>query len=132
MRNQRLLPYVDTHTAGEATRIVHRGFPRPVGDTMAEQQQWMKNHADDLRRFVLQEPRGHRDMFGAVLSEPVDPTCQTSVFFMENGGYLGMCGHGSIGVATALVSLSKITIDPICDDKPLAGLPGNRLINFTP
>lgn len=118
MRQRRLVPFVDTHTAGEPTRIILGGFPRPLGATMEERRQWLTAHADGLRRFVLREPRGHRDMFGAVLSEPVDATCDAGVFFMESGGYLRMCGHGTIGLVTALVSLGWCSGPDVALDTP--------------
>ncbi len=118
MRNRRTLPFVDTHTAGEPTRIVLDGFPQPPGATMEERRQWLSVHADGLRRLVLQEPRGHRDMFGAVVSEPVDPTCDAGVFFIESGGYLRMCGHGTIGVVTALVALGRCSGPDVVLDTP--------------
>jgi len=118
MSNCRMIPFVDTHTAGEPTRIVLGGFPRPIGNTMEARRQWLSFHADGLRRFVLQEPRGHHNMFGAVLSAPIDPTCDTGVFFMESGGYLRMCGHGTIGVVTALTSMGWCNRSEVALDTP--------------
>ena len=85
---------------------------------MEERREWLSAHADGLRRFVLQEPRGHRDMFGAVLCEPVDETCDVGVLFMESGGYLRMCGHGTIGVVTALASFGWCSGPDVVIDTP--------------
>lgn len=118
MQVQRFIPYVDTHTAGEPTRIILAGFPRPRGRTMEERRSWLSVHADALRRFVLQEPRGHSDMFAALLSDPIDPGCDAGVFFLQSGGFLGMCGHGTIGVATVMVALGWVTADHLTLETP--------------
>src|SRR5215470_14994429 len=64
---------IDAHVAGEPLRLIVEGLPRPSGKTMAQKRDWMKRHVDDLRRALLFEPRGHRDMCGAMLTEPVSP-----------------------------------------------------------
>ena len=108
---------VDTHTAGEPTRIV-TSFPLH-GETIAELKDDMRTNHDWFRRFILEEPRGHNDMFGAVLCPPKRKGCDLGAFWMHNGGYLDMCGHGLIGIVTWAVQ-TKI-IEPkeaICVDTP--------------
>ena len=92
---------VDTHTAGEPTRIV-TDFPLR-GETITELKSDMQTNHDWLRRFLLEEPRGHNDMFGAVLCPPKRKGCDFGAFWMHNGGYLDMCGHGLIGLITCAV-----------------------------
>ena len=91
---------VDTHTAGEPTRIVVGGVPTLRGLTMLEKMKYFQEHFDHVRRALMWEPRGHRDMFGAVLTPACDPRAQIGVIFLDCDGYLTMCGHGSIGVVT--------------------------------
>jgi proline racemase len=98
-----LISAIDTHTAGEPTRIVMRGVPQLIGRTMAEKRNDMRERLDRFRTLLMQEPRGHRDMFGAVLTAPVTEGAQCGLIFMDHDGYLDMCGHGTIGAATALI-----------------------------
>jgi len=91
---------IDAHAAGEPLRLMTAGWPRPVGRTMLEKREWLRRHADHLRRALMLEPRGHTDMYGALLTEPVSPGADAGVLFMHNEGYSTMCGHGVIAVAT--------------------------------
>lgn len=91
---------IDAHAAGEPLRLVVEGLPRPAGKTMLEKRAWMRRRADHLRRALMLEPRGHTDMYGALLTEPVSPGAHAGVLFMHNEGYSSMCGHGVIAVAT--------------------------------
>jgi proline racemase len=100
----RIVHVVDSHTGGEPTRIVMSGLPRLEGATMLDRFQEIAEKGDSLRRFLMWEPRGHRDMFGAMLFPPVTPEAHHGVIFCDNKGFLTMCGHGSIGVAKTLVS----------------------------
>jgi len=118
MRRSQTIRFLDTHTAGEPTRVILEGFPEPQGETMEARRRWLDDHADGLRRLVLEEPRGHRGMFGALVAEPVDPTCDAGVFFMQSGGYLLMCGHGAIGVVTALAVLGRCPGPDVALDTP--------------
>lgn len=95
---------------GEPTRIVYDGFPPVKGATMMEKKQYLTEHYDDLRSALLLEPRGHRDMFGAVLTEPVHQEADAGVIFMDSGGYLNMCGHGSIGAASMMVETGMVEV----------------------
>jgi proline racemase len=91
---------IDAHAAGEPLRLIVDGFPTPRGHTMLEKRDWVKRRADHLRRALMLEPRGHADMYGAVLTEPVSPGSHAGVLFMHNEGYSTMCGHGVIAVTT--------------------------------
>ena len=91
---------IDAHAAGEPLRLIVDGFPSPHGKTMLDKREWVKRHADHLRRALMLEPRGHADMYGAILTEPVMPASHAGVLFMHNEGYSTMCGHGVIAVTT--------------------------------
>jgi len=116
MKVSRLIQVVDTHTAGEPTRVVLSGIPPIPGRTMEERRRWLAENADDFRRFLLREPRGHADMFGAIVTPPCSPDTDFGVIFLDNGGYLGMCGHGTIGVVTALTGLGWVDGDGVTLD----------------
>jgi proline racemase len=94
------LQTIDAHAAGEPLRLIVDGFPSPRGRTMLEKREWVKTHADHLRRALMLEPRGHADMYGAILTEPVSPGSHAGVLFMHNEGYSTMCGHGVVAVTT--------------------------------
>ncbi|MER2262885.1 MAG: proline racemase family protein [Psychrobacillus sp.] len=94
------LETIDTHTMGEATRIVINGFPKIVGKTMMDKKEYVKENYDHLRKLLMNEPRGHKDMFGAILTEPTNEECDIGIIFMDSGSYLNMCGHGTIGTVT--------------------------------
>ena len=91
---------IDAHAAGEPLRLIVDGFPSPRGKTMLEKREWVRRNADHLRRALMLEPRGHADMYGAILTEPVSPGSHAGVLFMHNEGYSTMCGHGIIAVTT--------------------------------
>jgi proline racemase len=91
---------IDAHAAGEPLRLIVSGFPSPRGKTMLEKREWLRKHADHLRRALMLEPRGHADMYGAILTEPVSPGSHAGVLFMHNEGYSTMCGHGVVAVTT--------------------------------
>jgi len=103
-----IISTIDTHTAGEATRIVLSGLPRIPGATMMEKQHYMAAELDHFRTLLMHEPRGHNDMFGAILLPPVSQQAQYGVLFMEQVGYLDMCGHGTIGLITALIESGMV------------------------
>ncbi len=92
---------LDYHTAGEPLRIVTSGLPEIPGETMLDKRRFMKEELDRYRRFLMLEPRGHADMYGAVLTDPVTPDGDTGVLFLHNEGYSTMCGHGIIALVTA-------------------------------
>lgn len=93
---------IDTHTGGEPTRIVYRGGPDLGTGSLAERRERFRAEFDHYRSAIVNEPRGSDVMVGALLTPPTDSTCRAGVIFFNNVGYLGMCGHGTIGVAVAL------------------------------
>ena len=95
-----VLKTIDAHVAGEPLRLITEGLPRPAGKTMSQKCVWMKRHADQLRRALVLEPRGHRDMCAALLTEPVSPGADAGVIFLQNDGFSAISGHGIIAVAT--------------------------------
>jgi len=94
------LKTIDAHAAGEPLRLIVDGFPSPQGRTMLDKREWVRTHSDHLRRALMLEPRGHADMYGAILTEPVTAGSHAGVLFMHNEGYSTMCGHGIIAVTT--------------------------------
>jgi 4-hydroxyproline epimerase len=99
---------VDSHTAGEPTRVVVAGGPELGNDALPERLRRFAAEHDDFRSTVVNEPRGSDVVVGALLCEPVDSSCVTGVIFFNNVGYLGMCGHGTIGVVATLAHLGRI------------------------
>ncbi|MCI9439341.1 MAG: proline racemase [Lachnospiraceae bacterium] len=107
---------IDSHTMGEPTRIIYEGFPELIGNTMMERKEYLEKNYDHYRKALMLEPRGHRDMFGALLTTPVHKEADLGVIFMDSGGYLNMCGHGSIGCATVAVEAGFIPVkEPYTD-----------------
>ena len=92
---------LDYHTGGEPLRIITAGLPEPEGSTILERRRFMSKHQDEYRRFLMWEPRGHADMYGAVLVPPETPDGDVGVLFLHNEGYSTMCGHGIIALVTA-------------------------------
>jgi len=84
------------------------GIPYIPGKNMHQKKEWMAENQDDLRKMLMWEPRGHRDMFGAIITEPTSDDADVGIIFMDSGGYLDMCGHGSIGAVTVIVETGKI------------------------
>jgi 4-hydroxyproline epimerase len=101
---------VDTHTGGEPTRIIVAGGPELGHGPLEMRRQAFRERFDHVRSAVVNEPRGSDVMVGALLTEPTDPKASGGVIFFNNVGYLGMCGHGTIGVAVALHHLGRIEI----------------------
>lgn len=100
--------FVDSHTAGEPTRVVLSGFPDLPGTTLAEQRESLSRDFDRWRSLVNNEPRGNDVLVSALLVEPRAPGCAAGVIFFNNVGPLGMCGHGTIGLVTTLAYLGRI------------------------
>lgn len=99
---------IDAHAAGEPLRIVTGGVPLLPGNTMLEKRRYMQQHLDSIRKAVMWEPRGHRDMYGAVLTQKVTPEADLGVLFIHNEGYSTMCGHGVIALVTTLVETGAL------------------------
>jgi 4-hydroxyproline epimerase len=100
---------IDSHTGGEPTRVIVGGFPDLGSGTMAERLEIFRREHDDLRTATVCEPRGHNAIVGALLCEPVDPAEAAGVIFFNNVGYLGMCGHGTIGLVKTLEYIGRIS-----------------------
>jgi 4-hydroxyproline epimerase len=99
---------IDSHTAGEPTRVVVEGGPALGDGALAERLRRFAAEHDEFRSAVVNEPRGSDVLVGALLCEPVNKECAAGVIFFNNVGYLGMCGHGTIGVVATLEHLGRI------------------------
>jgi proline racemase len=108
MRFERVISTIDAHAAGEPLRIITAGLPPLPGSTVLERRRYMAEHHDDIRRTLLFEPRGHADMYGAVLTPPVTPDADFGVIFLTNEGYSTMCGHGVIALTTVLLETGTL------------------------
>lgn len=107
---------VDSHTAGEPTRIITGGLPAIHGVTMAQKRARLQHSHDHLRRALVLEPRGHDAIVLAYLLPPCHPDAHLGVVFANDAGYLGMCGHGAIGVATVAVAMGMVpVVEPVTE-----------------
>ncbi len=111
MRIARVFSSIDTHTGGEPTRTIIGGLPYIPGKTIVEKMTHLKENMDWVRTALMFEPRGHSVMSGCILTEPTIPDADIGVIFIETGGYLPMCGHDTIGVATALVETGMVKVE---------------------
>lgn len=100
--------FIDSHTEGEPTRVIIDGGPELGAGSLSERRNLLRQTADGFRQCVINEPRGWDAVVGALLCEPADSSCAAGVIFFNNAGYLGMCGHGAIGVAVTLHYLGRI------------------------
>ena len=100
---------IDSHTGGEPTRLVVAGFPDLGQGSMAERRDILRTQHDAWRAAAMLEPRGNDVLVGALLCTPQDPASAAGVIFFNNTGYLGMCGHGTIGVVVSLAYLGRIS-----------------------
>jgi proline racemase len=110
VRSVRSISAIDTHTEGMPTRVVTGGVGVIPGATANERRLHAIAHLEGLRRFLMNEPRGHAAMSGAILQPPTRPDADWGVVYIEASGFLPMCGHGTIGVATALVEAGMVTV----------------------
>jgi proline racemase len=122
METKRVFTTIDTHTAGGPTRIITSGVPFLPGESLAEKFNYFKEHHDPIRKLLLTEPRGHKDMYGAVITEATNPDADLGTFFMTASGYLPTCVHSAIGVATAFLHTGALKLAP----------PKNELVFETP
>ena len=106
-RTVRRVQIIDSHTAGEPTRVVISGGPDLGDSDLSGRLAIFRSQWDQLRAGIIQEPRGSEVVVGALLQAPVDPTCLCGVIFFNDCGYLGMCGHGTIGLLATLAHLGK-------------------------
>jgi len=104
----RLIKTIDAHVGGQPLRLIVEGFPRPHGRTISQQRDWLKRHADALRRAVVQPPRGHIDLTAALLTEPVSPHAHAGLILMDVSGYPSMSGHGVMAAATIAIERGMI------------------------
>ena len=104
-----MLRVIDSHTEGEPTRVVMEGGPDLGDGPLAERRARFAREFDSFRRRVVLEPRGHEALVGALLCEPHDKSCTAGVIFFNNEGYLGMCGHGTIGLAVTLAHMGRLS-----------------------
>jgi 4-hydroxyproline epimerase len=104
----RSIRIVDSHTGGEPTRVVVEGGPDFGQISVASQLAELRRSHDELRRICIHEPRGGEVWVGALICRPHDPSCDFGVIFFNNVGYLGMCGHGTIGLVATLAYLNQV------------------------
>ncbi|NEX64607.1 trans-3-hydroxy-L-proline dehydratase [Noviherbaspirillum galbum] len=118
----RTIQTIDAHTGGEPLRILAAGMPPVPGNDILEKRSWLRQNRDDLRKFLMNEPRGHADMYGAYLLPPTTPQADFGVIFIHNEGYSDMCGHGIIALGKVLVEMGyverKIPVTRIGFDAP--------------
>ena len=103
-----LIRSVDYHTAGEPFRIVLEGAPELQGGTVRERRLWVAEHADEVRRLLVQEPRGHADMYGCFVTPPDDAGADLGAVFFHNAGYSTACGHGTIALVTWAIESGRV------------------------
>src|SRR5881628_2049803 len=113
MRSDRVLSTIDFHTAGIGMRLLTTGLGRLPGATIAEKRRWFQEHLDHLRTGLCLEPRGHRGLLIAVMTEPVTPGAQFGLFFIYPGGYYVSCGEGTIGAATVAIETEAGVVETI-------------------
>jgi 4-hydroxyproline epimerase len=104
------IDFIDSHTAGEPTRLIIAGGPDLGAGPLDERLALLRQHHDSLRRTVINEPRGSDVLVGALLCPPHDPSASAGVIFFNNVGYLGMCGHGTIGLVASLAYTGRIGV----------------------
>lgn len=105
---------IEMHTGGEPLRIILDGFPEIPGKTILEKRAWCRENLDFLRTTLMWEPRGHRDMYGAIITEPVTEDGDFGIIFLHNEGYSTMCGH-------AIIALARFAVDSGLKDLSAAG-----------
>ncbi len=110
MRSSRVFHAVDSHTEGMPTRVITGGVGLIPGATMNDRRLHFIAHLDHIRRLLMNEPRGHSSMSGAILQPPSRPDCDYGVVYIEASGCLPMCGHGTMGVATVLVETGMVAV----------------------
>lgn len=101
---------IDAHTEGEPLRIITRGYPEIKGDTILQKRQYLIEHLDSYRQFLMYEPRGHADMYGALLTPPCTEDANFGILFMHNEGYSSMCGHGIIAAVSVGITTKMLTM----------------------
>jgi proline racemase len=102
---------IDAHTAGEPLRVITGGLPPIPGQTILEKRRYAAEHLDHLRTALMGEPRGHADMYGCIITEPVTPDGTLGVLFLHNEGFSTMCGHGVIGLAKVALDTGMLALE---------------------
>src|SRR5881296_4707761 len=108
MRADRVISTIDFHTAGIGMRLVTSGLGRIPGATIGEKRRWFQEHLDHVRTGLCLEPRGHRSLLIAIMTEPVTPGAHFGLFFIYPGGYYVSCGEGTIGAATVAIETGMV------------------------
>lgn len=119
---------IDMHTGGEPLRIIVDGLPEIPGKTILEKRRYFREHLDHIRTGIMWEPRGHADMYGAVITEPVTEDGDIGVFFMHNEGYSTMCGHAMIALGKFLVETGLAAVSPEKPEIKVDAPPGRVII----
>ena len=101
---------IDAHTEGEPLRIITQGYPTIIGNTILEKRQYITQHLDHLRQLLMFEPRGHADMYGALITQPCTENADFGILFMHNEGYSSMCGHGIIAAVSVAIQTQSIAM----------------------
>lgn len=114
-KNYQTISTIDAHTEGEPLRIITQGYPEIKGDTILEKRQYLVDNLDNLRQLLMFEPRGHADMYGALITEPCTSEATFGILFMHNEGYSSMCGHGIIAAVSVAIE-SKTLAMPKADE----------------
>jgi len=99
---------IDAHTEGEPLRIITSGYPEIIGDTILAKRKYLAEHLDNYRQLLMFEPRGHADMYGALITEPCTTEADFGILFMHNEGYSSMCGHGIIAAVSVAIETKAI------------------------
>ena len=120
---------IDAHTAGEPLRLIVDGFPPLEGRTILEKRDYIREHYDHLRTALMLEPRGHADMYGALLTKPEHPGSDAGVLFMHNEGFSTMCGHGVIAVVTIGLERGLFTRQDVILDSPAGPIHARASMN---
>ena len=126
LRRHRKIRVIDSHTGGEPTRIIIKGGPELGSGPLIERRDRFCREFDHFRSAVVNEPRGSDTVVGALLCEPCDPACAAGVIFFNNVGYLGMCGHGTIGLIVTLAYLGRLKEDNPLIETPVGVIAASR------
>lgn len=112
MTSKRLIITAESHTQGEPTRLIIGGVVHFPGDTMRARQAYAAAELDSVRKSLMAEPRGHPDMFGGFITPPATPDGDLGILYMDNEGFMDMCGHGTIGLCTVVSQLGLVPQTP--------------------
>jgi trans-L-3-hydroxyproline dehydratase len=108
--NYQTISTIDAHTEGEPLRIITHGYPEIKGNTILEMRQYLVNNLDNLRQLLMFEPRGHADMYGALITKPCTSAATFGILFMHNEGYSSMCGHGIIAAVSVAIESNALAM----------------------